>query len=344
MMLRAEVAEYELEFLFEARTSRNSMTRRLTRFIRLTDTETGRVGVGECNLFPGLSREDTPDFPERMFHELRTADLENAETIGLSSVRFGVETALRRLNGFPETAFIRGEEGIPINGLIWMGDRQLMQRRIDGKLREGFHVLKLKIGGIDFESELSLLKMLRERYAPSTLEIRLDANGSFNPDNVMQRLEALSRYDIHSIEQPLPAGMWEQTARVCSRSPIPIALDEELIGVRSLAETAELLDALRPAYIILKPALCGGFTGCDQWISEAESRGIGWWLTSALESDIGLFAIAEYAASRGVKIPQGLGTGQLYNNNVHSPLELRGERLWYNPDADWQLPELTWLQ
>ena len=341
-MLRAEWAEYRLDFKFEARTSREEMTSRLTRFVRLTDTPTGRSAVGECNLFAGLSAEDAPDFPERMAEILRTADLSRPEQIELSSVRFGVESALRALSSTGSTPFTRGEVGIPINGLIWMGDRDTMQARIDAKLADGFRVLKLKIGGIDFESELDLLRLIRRRYSADTLQLRLDANGSFTPNNALSRLRALAQYHIHSIEQPLRAGLVEQSARLCAAGPIPIALDEELIGVRSQLQSAQLLDAIRPQYIILKPALCGGFSGCDTWISEAENRGIGWWLTSALESDIGLAAIADYAVARGVTIPQGLGTGQLYYNNVKSPLRLRRDSLWYDPTGQWQLPDLQW--
>lgn len=341
-MLNFEIADYELQFRFEARTSRNSMTSRRTWFIRITDSESGRVGVGECNLFQGLSAEDTPDFEMQMLKALGSADLNSPVSVNLSSVRFGLETALRRLQEPINNAFTRGEAGIPINGLIWMGDKAMMQKRIDEKLSEGFKVLKLKIGGIDFDSETDLLKSIRSRYSPKTLDIRLDANGSFTAENVMSRLERLSKYHIHSIEQPLRAGLIEQTAWVCARTPIPVALDEELIGVRSRIASAKLLDDIKPQYIILKPALCGGFTACDIWIEEAQKRKIGWWLTSALESDVGLFSIAEYAASRGVSIPQGLGTGLLYINNVESPLELRGDSLWYNPRGRWTFPELTW--
>ncbi|MDE6301598.1 MAG: o-succinylbenzoate synthase [Muribaculaceae bacterium] len=343
-MLKAEWAEYKLSFRFEARTSRNSMTERLTRFIRITDTETGRSGVGECNLFEGLSAEDTPDFVDRLRHILATANLSRPETISLSSVRFGVETALRRLSGGLDSPFTRGESGIRINGLIWMGDRDIMRERIDAKLNDGFKVLKLKIGGIDFDSEVGLLRIIRERYSADALEIRLDANGSFTPENALRRLDVLAAFGIHSLEQPLKAGLLDESARVCARTPVPIALDEELIGVRSEEECARLLDYIHPQFIILKPALCGGFAGCDAWISEAERRDVGWWLTSALESDVGLFAIAEYAASRGVTVPQGLGTGQLYYNNVESPLTLRGDHLWYSPEGVWKMPELSWAQ
>jgi len=338
-MISAEWAPYRLDFRFTARTSRAAMTCKDTYLVRLTDTGTGRSAVGECALFRGLSADDLPDYEERLAAACRRP----LEPAAESSIRFGLENALADLFPTGETsAFERGEAGIPINGLIWMGDRDEMRRRIDEKLDAGFHVLKLKIGGIDFESELALLAYIRHRYSPSTLELRLDANGSMSPDNALGRLSRLAAHSIHSIEQPLRAGQREATARLCAASPIPIALDEELIGA---TDPEALLDQIRPAYIILKPALCGGLSGAGHWADCAERAGIGWWATSALESNVGLYAIARWVARRGVTMPQGLGTGMLYHNNFASPLDLRGERLWADPARSLQIPDdLPWRQ
>ena len=337
-MLTAQWAPYSLQFKFLARTSREAMRTKPTYFVRLTDSDTGRSAWGECALFRGLSADDTPDYEERLSRACRDASVLPAE----SSIRFGWESALRSLgDDVVPTPFMRGEEGIPINGLIWMGDREEMRRRIDEKLAAGFHVLKLKIGGIDFDAEMGLLRYIRGLYSPEALELRLDANGSFAPEDALRRLDILSRYSIHSIEQPVKAGRWDEMARICRHSPIPVALDEELIGV---TDHAGLLDAVAPQYIILKPALCGGLSGADAWADEADRRGIGWWATSALESNVGLYAIACWLSARGVEHPQGLGTGMLYHNNIASPLELRGERLYYNPAGRWEYPELAWRQ
>lgn len=336
-MLVAEWAPYALDFLFLARTSRESMRRKPTYFVRLTDTATGRAGVGECALFRGLSADDTPDYEER----LSRACAEPLAPVPESSIRFGMETAMINagLIPAPESAFTRGEAGIPINGLIWMGDKAEMRRRIDEKLAAGFRVLKLKIGGIDFESEVDLLRYIRSVYSPDALEIRLDANGSFSPTDAHGRLRRLSEFSIHSIEQPVRAGQRHLMARLCRESPINIALDEELIGAD---DRDALLDEINPQFVILKPALCGGLSGATAWADAAEARGIRWWATSALESNIGLHAIARWAGARGVTMPQGLGTGLLYSNNIPSPLHLRADRLWYDPAGSWTLPRLQW--
>ena len=349
MKLKAEWAPYTLDFLFEARTSRESMRQKSTWLVRLTDTDTSHVGVGECALFRGLSADDTPDYEQRLAEACRAvetaADAEAAiHSFAESSIIFGFETALGNLNELEDNSFTRGEAGIPINGLIWMGDKATMRNRIDEKLAKGFNVLKLKIGGIDFESEVDLLHYVRSVYSPDSLEIRLDANGSFSPGNAMKRLDELSRFSIHSIEQPIKQNQWAAMAGICAKSPIPVALDEDLIGKRTDAEKAALLETVNPQYIILKPALCGGLTESAAWIEAAVSRKIGWWATSALESNIGLDAIARWCFRQGAMIPQGLGTGQLYSNNFPSPLELRGDRMFYHPAESWDIPQLPWRQ
>lgn len=337
--MQAEWAPYRLDFKFEARTSRERMRHKDTYFVRLTDPSTGRTGVGECALFRGLSADDVPDYEARLGHACASLSLLPPE----SSIRFGLESALASAAQAPkaDSSFMRGEEGIPINGLIWMGDKAEMRCRIDEKLAAGFKVLKLKIGGIGLDGEMELLRYIRSVYSPADLELRLDANGSLPPGEALDILCRLSEYAIHSIEQPLRAGMTEATAELCRRSPVDIALDEELIGA---AEPEKLLDTVKPQYIILKPALCGGLSGADRWADLAEARGIGWWATSALESNVGLFAIARWVSGRGVRLPQGLGTGLLYHNNVESPLRLRGQRLYYDPEGSWKMPPLTWTR
>lgn len=338
-MLRARWKPYTLDFTFEARTSRSVMHHKDTFFVEVWDDVAPAVrGLGECALFRGLSREDSADYEAHLDEACREpmAALEGP----YSSIRFGFEGAmasLARAKGCaPEpTAWERGEKGIPINGLVWMGDRALMLERIKEKIAAGFRCIKLKIGGIDFGEELELLRFIRNSFAADELELRLDANGAFTADNVMQRLEALSAYSVHSLEQPVRAGQYDLMARVCRESPISIALDEELIGTTSADFKAQLLEHIRPAYVILKPSLCGGFSGADEWIAAAQARGIGWWATSALESNIGLEEIAHWVSRKDTHMPQGLGTGQLYSNNVGSGIRRIGSEVWAVPDAPW---------
>lgn len=325
-MLRADWNSYNLNFVFEARTSRAVMRQKETFFVRLWDDENPAVSaVGECALFRGLSQEDDADYERRL--DAACANPDAALTCPDSSIRFGFEgamAALKRANGDigDQTDWERGKVGIPINGLVWMGNKQLMLSRIQEKLGQGFRCIKLKIGGIDFNDELELIRNIRHHFSPSDLELRLDANGAFSAENVMRNLEALSRFQIHSLEQPIKAGQYDLMARVCANSPIPIALDEELIGVTSDDFKAELLSHVNPAYIILKPSLCGGFADADKWISIAEHLGIGWWATSALESNVGLEEIARWLSRKTIVMPQGLGTGQLYSNNVGNNLRI----------------------
>lgn len=342
-MLSASYCPYTLHFNFTARTSRETMHVRPTWLVRVEDSDTGAVGYGECPLFRGLSAEDVPDYEQ----VLAAACSCPAEAVNhpFSSIRFGFETAIANLGKVPDDDWHRGERGIAINGLVWMGDKSTMARRIAEKIDAGFEVLKLKIGGINFEDEIELLQNIRSQFGPDTLTIRLDANGSFSTANVLECLRRLSQFRIHSLEQPIMAGNSEAMAVICRESPIDIALDEELIGTRNAASKAVLLDEIRPRYVILKPALCGGISGAKEWIAEAEKRGIGYWLTSALESNIGLEAIGSMAAKIDSPLPQGLGTGQLYTDNFPSPLELRGQFLYYSPtgkNAREVLEKLRW--
>ena len=247
---------------------------------------------------------------------------------------FTVPAWAKNLADLYDSSFGRGEEGITINGLVWMGTYEEMLARLEEKLKAGFHCVKLKIGAIDFHKELDLIKRIREVYGKDQIELRVDANGGFSPEDAMSRLEALAQYDIHSIEQPIKQHQWPKMAQLCKESPLPIALDEELIGVNVRSMKEALLDTIRPQYIILKPSLHGGIYGCTEWIQLADQRGIGSWITSALESNVGLNAIAHYAAKMygpNVAMPQGLGTGQLFTDNIPMPLEIRGDKLFFSP-------------
>ena len=335
-MLKASFQKYRLHFKEPSGTSRGILLDKDTYFIRIWEEGAETCfGLGECALFRGLSAEDRPDYEEKLREVCnRIAEIETASLQEWSSIRFGVEMAFADLRQggkriyFP-SAFSAGEAGIEINGLIWMGDRETMLQRIRAKLDAGFHCIKVKIGAIDFQSELDLLKFIRRRFGREDVELRVDANGAFAPETALERLDALAKYDLHSIEQPIRAGQWEEMARLTSESPLPIALDEELIGCNTLEGKQKLLSAIRPQYIILKPSLHGGVCGGNEWISEAEKRQIGWWITSALESNIGLNAIAQWCATFDNPLPQGLGTGLLFTDNVEMPLEIRKDCLWF---------------
>ena len=343
MSLIVNLSERVLHFKQPAGTSRGTYTTRRSWFITLTD-ENGRQGIGECAPLPNPSCDDIPNYAEKLstFCEsfVSEANLTPHSTLhtpqDYPSMLFGLETALLNLQVGStmlfDTPFGRGEEGIPINGLVWMGTFEEMRERIEQKLAQGFHCVKLKIGAIDFNQELELLKKIRSRYSRREIELRVDANGAFSPDDALQKLEQLSLYDIHSIEQPIRQGQWGDMAFLCRESPIPIALDEELIGVNDSYSKGQLLDIIKPAYIILKPSLHGGMAGTKEWIDLANERGIGSWITSALESNVGLNAIAHltaYLYGPHIQRPQGLGTGQLFTDNIPMPLEIKGDKLWY---------------
>lgn len=343
-MLVAEWQRRELHFKELAITSRDRMSMKETYFVTIHDTDRPDViGTGECALFRGLSGDDVPDYAERLDRYCRNIYGLDIKDISEPSIRFGIETALLDLRGggrhiLYDTAWSRGEDRIQVNGLIWMGDKETMYERILRKLESGFDCLKLKIGGIALDDEIDLLEYIRSKFGTETLTVRLDANGSLGPDADMalRQLERLSAYGIHSIEQPIPAGHVSDMSRIAAASPVDIALDEELIGLHTDEEKRAMLSEIRPQYIILKPTLVGGFAECDAWIDTARSLGIGWWMTSALESDIGLNAIAQYTSRFGVTIPQGLGTGQLYTDNVKSPLRLDSQYLRYSTDGVWE--------
>lgn len=347
-MLKASYIPYRLIFKQPAGTSRGILTTKESWFIKVWNSEQpDKFGLGECALFRGLSADDCPGYEKQLEQACLNIDRLSLETLNdWSSIRFGIETALADLkNGgnrwiYP-SPFIENARPIEINGLIWMGDRKTMEERIVEKLNAGFHCIKLKIGAIDFQSELELLKLIRSRFTCREVELRVDANGAFTPQEALNKLEQLARYDIHSIEQPIRQGQWKEMARLCRLSPVPVALDEELIGIPGTEQKNELLMTIRPQYIVLKPALIGGFSGSEEWIELAGKLHIGWWVTSALESNIGLNAIAQWTATQHTTMPQGLGTGQLYINNIPSPLEQKDCFISYNPKKKWELDQLS---
>ena len=331
------IQEKLLHFKQPAGTSRGVYTTR--KIWLLTVEHDGRTAIGECAPLPQLSCDDIPDYEAvlRRFCDIieATGSIPYDEMRNYPSMLFGVETALSQLSRTDgllyDTPFSHGEEGIPINGLVWMGTHDEMLSRLKEKLALGFRCVKLKIGAIDFAKELDLIQHIRKHFIREEVELRVDANGGFTPDVALERLQELARYNIHSIEQPIMAHQWSEMAQLCQLSPLPIALDEELIGVNSTDEKIRLLDTIKPQYIILKPSLHGGVAGTREWIALANERGIGSWITSALESNIGLNAIAQLAANiYGSKItmPQGLGTGMLFTDNIPMPLEIRNDCLW----------------
>ena len=332
------IEERTLHFKQPAGTSRGVYTTRRSWFVTLADDK-GNRGVGECAPLPNLSCDDIPDYRDKLEQIVKqyceSGQLPIDELRQYPSMLFGMETALAYV--YPdrhqlfETPFARGMEGIPFNGLVWMGSYEEMLKRMEEKLRLGFRCVKIKIGAIDFDDELRLLKLIRHRFSKDTIELRVDANGAFKPNEAMEKLHQLSRFGIHSIEQPIRQGQWEQMAELCSKSPLPIALDEELIGINDLQRKAELIDAIRPSYLVLKPSLHGGMSGTREWIDVAAAKGVGSWITSALESNVGLMAIALLCAEvygSDITFPQGLGTGQLFTDNIPMPLEIRGDKLW----------------
>ncbi len=337
MEMNIQISERTLHFRQPAGTSRGVY---LTRHIWLVSISEGQyTGIGECAPLPRLSCDDRTDYRQLLQEACddvaRTGRLDAERLRPYPSILFGLETAMlhlqRRQTVLFDTPFGRGEEGIPINGLVWMGSHDEMLQRIEEKMKAGFRCIKLKIGAIGFDEELDLIRFIRSRFTKQEVELRVDANGAFAPDEALQKVELLAQYGIHSIEQPIRQGQWDEMARLCRLSPLPIALDEELIGVNTPDEKERLLDTIHPAYIILKPSLHGGMAGSTEWIKLARERQIGSWITSALESNIGLNAIAHYAAhvyGPDIRMPQGLGTGQLFTDNIAMPLEIRGERLW----------------
>lgn len=357
MAYSASVVKRTFQFNFKARTSRGLMKDKTSWFIKIADDKNPSIqGIGECGPLPGLSIDALPEFEEVLSEVVKKVsmlaptnlsnvynDLDQIIPKGFPSIRMGLETAmLDLLNGGKrlifDNTFITGQS-IPINGLIWMGDMDFMMNQINLKVAEGFKCIKLKVGGLDFDRECDTLNYIRKRYFRDNITIRLDANGAFKTDDVLYRIEQLARFNVQSIEQPIKAGQKEME-ELCRKSIIPIAFDEELIGKESKEEKQKLLERFKPKFIILKPSLHGGFSGCAEWIAIAESLGIGWWITSALESSIGLNAICQFTANYNITLPQGLGTGSIYSNNISSPLLVSNGTIFYSKDEAWDVSGL----
>ncbi len=341
--MKARFKKYQLQFKNPSGTSRGILRTKETWFLILE--EEGRFGIGECGLFRGLSYDDVSDYEEKCAWVAKNISIGE---IGLlkdlsdfPSIQFGLEQAflsLRSQHTFElfDSPFLNKLQPININGLVWMGDADFMHQQIEEKLKNGFTCIKMKIGAIGFDKEIELLKSIRKRYPKEEIELRVDANGAFSHTDAFDKLEVLSSLDLHSIEQPILQGQWNTMRDLCANTPLPIALDEELIGITDVTKKEELLLTIKPQYIILKPSLVGGYGGSNEWVDLAEKYGIGWWITSALESNIGLNAIAQWTATLENKMPQGLGTGSLFTNNFESPLEVAKGGLYYNRSKNWE--------
>ena len=340
--MKATFKKYSLTFKQASGTSRGVLHTKETYFLKIENEHT--FGIGECAVFKGLSADDRPDYEIKLQWLCTNIHVPKIELlvalIEFPSIQFGLEQALLSLESktvfelFP-SKFTQSEDTISINGLIWMGSKEFMNQQIKDKLAAGFSTIKMKIGAIDFETELNLLKSIRKEFSSKEIELRVDANGAFIPSEALEKLKKLSDFEIHSIEQPIKQGQFYEMADLCLKTPLPIALDEELIGVFNVTKQQEVLQTINPQYIILKPSLVGGFSGSEQWITFAENQKIGWWITSALESNVGLNAIAQWTYTLGNKMPQGLGTGGLFTNNFECPLEVETGRLQYNIKKDW---------
>lgn len=343
-MIKAKLITHHLNFKLPAGTSRGVLKVKPTWFLVLKHELTGSIGIGECSIIPKLSIDDKPELEQRLQELVAKINSGNVPAISdytdWPAIQFALETALNDLayeeNFSPYPGeFSNSKTAIPINGLVWMGDAQFMQQQIQDKIEAGFDCIKMKIGAIDFDTELSLLKSIRNKFSPEQIEIRVDANGAFSPNDALKKLEALSKFNIHSCEQPIKQDQWKDMAVISANSPIPIALDEELIGISDAAFQIQMLDFIRPQYIILKPSLLGGVSASDQWVRLAEKTNIGWWATSALESNIGLNAIAQWVSNKDTTMPQGLGTGTLFTNNIDSPLTIQKGKLIYSSNKRW---------
>ena len=345
--IKAKFKKHTLEFKQASGTSRGILRTKESWFILLKNEKTWEWGVGECGLLKGLSADDRPDYEEKLQEVCDSMDRLNywlGEGLReFPSIQFGLEMAWKSYHSkdkfqlFP-SEFTKGKKSIPINGLIWMGDKDFMRQQIEDKLAQGFNCVKMKIGAIDFDTEVELLKSIRQRFSKKEIELRVDANGAFTAgEDALQKLNTLAKLDIHSIEQPIRQGQMEEMKSLCKKTPLPIALDEELIGVFDKEKKEELIDFIQPQYIILKPSFVGGFRGSQEWIDAAAKHDIPWWITSALESNVGLSAIAQWTFTLNNPMHQGLGTGGLYTNNFPSPLFVEEGALHYDANGKWDL-------
>jgi len=341
--MKAYYFRHLLNFKNPSGTSRGVLNNKESWFIIIVEKD--GYGVGECSLIAGLSPDPIASYEDKLKEICNNIclgiDVLRTKLELYPSILFGLETAylsFESSNPFVlmPSSFTKGEKAIPINGLIWMGEKSFMKKQIKEKIESGFDCIKIKVGALNFDLECELLKSLRLEYSSSDIQIRLDANGSFSPNSALKKLQILSKYDLHSIEQPIRTKMWNEMAFLCEKSPIAIALDEELIGLTSKKQRTKMLSLINPSYIILKPSLTGGLKACDSWIKIANSKGIKWWSTSALESNVGLNAISQWVYNKGSEMKQGLGTGMLYSNNIDSPCYIEKGVLKYNPKKNWE--------
>jgi o-succinylbenzoate synthase len=342
--MKASYFKYLLHFKNPSGTSRGVLTDKETWFIILEKEE--KKGIGECGILRGLSADDRPDYEEKLQWVSDNIHLGEKKLwealIEFPSIQFGLEMAFLSLKSenpfvlFP-SKFTENTRSISINGLVWMGDEAFMKAQIEDRIEQGFSCIKLKIGAIDFDKELDLLRFIRANFDEETIEIRVDANGAFNSNEALFKINQLTGFKLHSIEQPIQKSHTDMMSVLCKNTNLPIALDEELIGVFSIAEKERLLQKIKPQYIVLKPSFIGGFRGTLEWISVAEKFNIGWWITSALESNVGLNAIAQFTFLQNNLMPQGLGTGSLYTNNFDCPLTVSDGQLWYDYTKNWNL-------
>ena len=342
-MIKAKYSKYDLQFKVPAGTSRGILNNKPIWILQLEKDE--KIGLGEVSYIAGLSCETEEEIILAL-NEICDNPLISTEQLDryskVPSVRFAIEQALLDLerNGSKIlflNDFSTGKKGIPINGLVWMGDKNHMRQQVKDKIKAGYNCIKLKIGALDFEEEIALLKEVRKEYSPNDIEIRVDANGAFSKQDALEKLNRLSEFQLHSIEQPIRAGQWNEMAELCLKSPLAIALDEELIGVHDLETREKLITTIKPQYLIIKPSLVGGFFSSQDWINLAQNNSVGWWITSALESNIGLNAIAQWTAELPIQMPQGLGTGSLYTNNFESPLTIIEGKLYYQTEKNWDI-------
>ncbi len=340
--MKATYHKYILEFKQPSGTSRGVLKTKETWFIVIS--QNGKKGIGECGILRGLSADDKPDYEDRLRWTCDNIELGLEalleKLIEFPSIQFGLEMAFKSLESnnefelFP-SKFTKGNDSIAINGLIWMGSEAFMKQQIKDKIESGFKCIKMKIGAIDFNTEITLLKSIRKTFTSKDIELRVDANGAFKPFDALEKLKTLSDLDLHSIEQPIKAGQEQEMARLCEATPLPIALDEELIGVFSVTDKEKLLQTINSQYIILKPSFVGGFAGSQHWIDIANNNKTGWWITSALESNVGLNAISQWTYTLQNTMYQGLGTGGLFTNNFESPLQVKNGKLHYNNELNW---------
>ena len=341
--MTASFQKYILNFKKPSGTSRGVLKTKETWFIFIDNN--GKRGIGECGMFKGLSIDDRPDYEEKLqwvcSHICLGLDVLLKALWEFPSIQFGLEMAFKSLEtdkGFELflSEFTKGKKSIPINGLIWMGTEAFMRQQVREKIEAGFTCIKMKIGAINFQTEIAILKSIRKEFSSKDVALRVDANGAFSVSEALEKLKVLSDLDLHSIEQPIKQGQIDAMAELCEQTPLPIALDEELIGVFSKEDKNDLLEIIKPQFIILKPTLVGGFQGSDIWIENAERHSTGWWITSALESNVGLNAIAQYTFVKHNELPQGLGTGSLFTNNIESPMQVKNGALHYNTNINWK--------